>query len=154
MRSFINCSGLIISYLWLATAATLIPVSGWAQQIDEIIVTARKREESLQEVPISIVAFDTKQLLERNIDNVYDVAQFTPNFQMSRNLGRRLDSPIIRGQAAPGRGRANAGFFVDGVFLPGQFGSISTVSLDNIGVWKSCVAHRRHCSAALPSRAR
>ncbi|MBS95161.1 MAG: hypothetical protein CL799_12045 [Chromatiales bacterium] len=129
----IKGNGLAVSVLWLATASILIPVGGRAApKIDEITVTARKQEESLQEVPISIVAFGEKQLRERNIDNAYDVAAFTPNFNMARNLGRRLDRPIIRGQFPPGRGRANASFFVDDVFLPGEFGSIATSSLDNV----------------------
>jgi outer membrane receptor protein involved in Fe transport len=132
MRWISTCSGLVVANLWLAIAGGLIPISGWAQQVEEIVVTARKREESLQEVPISIVAFTDKQLRERNISNAYDVAKFTPNFTMARNLGRRLDSPIIRGQFNPGRGRANASFFVDDVYLPGEFGSIATSSLDNV----------------------
>ena len=132
MRWIVTCSGLAISSLWLTTASIMLPVSGWAQQVDEIIVTARKREESLQEVPISISAFADKQLRERNIDNAYDIAAFTPNFNMARNLGRRLDRPIIRGMFPPGRGRANAAFFVDDVFLPGEYGSIATSSLDNV----------------------
>ena len=41
-------------------------------------------------------AFTDQQLKERNIESVYDIASFTPNFQMNRNLGRRLDRPIIR----------------------------------------------------------
>ena len=132
MRWIVSCSGVVVAQLWLALAAGVIPVSGWAQQIEEITVTARKREESLQEVPLSIAAFSDEQLRERNIDNAYDIANFTPNFSMARNLGRRLDSPIIRGQFNPGRGRANASFFVDDVYLPGEFGSIATSSLDNV----------------------
>ncbi|MDP6437628.1 MAG: TonB-dependent receptor [Gammaproteobacteria bacterium] len=133
MRWTIKNAGLAKSVLWLATACILLPASGWtAPKIDEITVTARKQEESLQEVPLSIAAFGEKQLRERNIDNAYDVADFTPNFNMARNLGRRLDRPIIRGMFPPGRGRATASFFVDDVFLPGEFGSISTSSLDNV----------------------
>jgi outer membrane receptor protein involved in Fe transport len=140
MGSFFATSGLGISFLWAVSAITLMPSEGRAADelaaealaLPEITVTARKRDESLQEVPISIAAFGAEQLRERGIDNAYDVAQFTPNFNMSRNLGRRLDRPIIRGMFPPGRGRANAGFFVDNVFLPGEFGSIATTSLDNI----------------------
>jgi outer membrane receptor protein involved in Fe transport len=133
MRWVFATSGLGISFLWAVLASTLMPSEGWAAEaLPEITVTARKRNESLQEVPISIAAFGEEQLRERGIDNAYDVAQFTPNFNMARNLGRRLDRPIIRGQFPPGRGKANAGFFVDNVYLPGEYGSIATSSLDNI----------------------
>lgn len=133
MRWIFASSGLGISLLWAVSASTLMPLEGWAAEaLPEITVTARKRNESLQEVPISIAAFGEQQLRERNIDNAYDVAQFTPNFNMARNLGRRLDRPIIRGMFPPGRGKANAGFFVDSVYLPGEYGSIATSSMDNI----------------------
>jgi outer membrane receptor protein involved in Fe transport len=49
-----------------------LPVLAQAQSIDEIVVTARKREESLQEVPISISAFSTEQMRERGISNNYE----------------------------------------------------------------------------------
>ena len=62
----------------------------------------------------SLLPAPAEQLRDRNIDNAYDISQFTPNFTMSRNLGRRLDRPTIRGQFQPGRGEPNASFFVDG----------------------------------------
>jgi outer membrane receptor protein involved in Fe transport len=132
MRWITVTSGLFVSVLAFVAIGAFAPADGWAQDVDEITVTARLREESLQEVPISLQAFTDKQLKERNIENVYDIAAFTPNFQMNRNLGRRLDRPIIRGVNPPGRGRANASFFVDGVYLPDGLASISTTSLDNV----------------------
>jgi iron complex outermembrane receptor protein len=51
--------------------------------LDEITVTARRRAESVQDVPISIEAFSAQSLQDRNVFNVVDVAKFTPNMQMS-----------------------------------------------------------------------
>ena len=88
------------------------PVSAFAQEggvIEEITVTARKVEESLQEVPISISAFSDRQMRERGIQDNYDVAAFTPNFNTSQRVGRQLDRPTIRGMANPAvRGEPNA----------------------------------------------
>ena len=58
---------------------------------DEITVTARKREESLQNVPISISVFSDKAMRDRNINSAYGLSAFPPNFSFSPNLGRRLD---------------------------------------------------------------
>ncbi len=98
---------------------------------DEITVTARKREESLQDVPISISVFNDKALRDRNINSAYNLSAFTPNFSFSPNLGRRLDVPNIRGQFGPliGSTSPNASFFVDGVYVSG---SIATTSLANL----------------------
>jgi outer membrane receptor protein involved in Fe transport len=94
---------------------------------EEMIVTARKREESLQDVPISITAFSAKQLMDRGITSNYEVADFTVNFNTEQQVGRNLDRPIIRGQAAPSvDGEPNASYFIDGVYVSG---SVSTASL-------------------------
>ena len=78
-----------------------LPALAQAQTIDEIVVTARKREESLQEVPISISAFSNEQMRERGISNNYEVASFTPNFNTVKLTGRDTDRPTIRGMTAP-----------------------------------------------------
>ncbi len=103
-----------------------------AQAIDEITVTARKREESLQEVPLSISALSSEQLRHRGIANNYDLAYFTPNFNTVQQTGRRLDRPVIRGMAAPAtRGEPNASYFIDGVYVSHR-SSISTATLEAV----------------------
>lgn len=94
---------------------------------DEIVVTARKREESLQDVPLSITAFTAEKLTEVGAFDNEDVALLTPNFNTERQVGRRLDRPTIRGQSAPSTGAApNASYFIDGAFVSG---SIQTLTL-------------------------
>jgi outer membrane receptor protein involved in Fe transport len=104
--------------------------------LEEILVTARKREEKLQDVPISITAFTAEGMRKRNIQDAYDMANFTPNFSMTPNLGRRLDNPTIRGQFGPliGGTAPNGSFFVDGVFVAGNIGSTSVANLERIEV--------------------
>lgn len=53
----------------------------------EIIVTAQKRSESLQNVPIAITAISADQLTERGIRNSVDVAAATPNLQINETAG-------------------------------------------------------------------
>ncbi|MDP7041276.1 MAG: TonB-dependent receptor plug domain-containing protein, partial [Gammaproteobacteria bacterium] len=94
---------------------------------EEIIVTARKKEESLQDVPISITAFTADKLRESGLVNNYDVALLTVNFNTLQQTGRRQDRPVIRGMAAPAnRGEPNASYFIDGAYVAG---SISTATL-------------------------
>ena len=130
------------SILSLVAIAVGIPVSVSAQTAatntsqsassmrDEIVVTARKREESLQDVPLSISAFTSEQLQNAGVANNYEVATLAPNFNTLQQVGRRLDRPTIRGQASPAvTGEANASYFVDGVFVSG---SVSTITLGPI----------------------
>ncbi len=62
------------------TSAPLLatPSSG----IEEIIVTARKREESLQDVPIAVSAFTGDSLANKGVTNIAQVADFTPGLEM------------------------------------------------------------------------
>ena len=51
--------------------------------ISDIVVTARRREESIQNVPISIAAFGGSTLAERQIDSADKLTQLAPNVQFS-----------------------------------------------------------------------
>jgi outer membrane receptor protein involved in Fe transport len=115
----------------LSAALTLgDPAPVFADAIEDLIVTARKREESLQDVPISITAFSGEQMRARGIANNYDLAQFTPNFNTVKQVGRRLDRPVIRGMAAPStRGEPNASYFIDGIFVSS---SVSTATVEAV----------------------
>ena len=124
---------------WAALSSAALLTAPWsgvaAQALEEVVVTARKKEESLQDVPISISAFSAQDLRDRNIDNAYDLAEFTPNFTFNRNIvGRRLDAPTIRGQFSPLLGQSNSSFFIDGVFVSGTAGNLSIDNLDRIEV--------------------
>ncbi|QTH23986.1 TonB-dependent receptor [Rhizorhabdus wittichii] len=59
------------------------PEDGASGQLDEIVVTAQKRSENLQQVPIAITAFPAEKLQERQVFNVGDIAQYTPNLNFS-----------------------------------------------------------------------
>src|SRR5688500_7641573 len=56
-------------------------------ELDEIIVTARRTEERLQDVPISITVYNQEQLANRNVTNAVDLANFTPSLSANSNFG-------------------------------------------------------------------
>lgn len=96
----------------------------------EIIVTARKREERLQDVPLSVTAFDDDALRKLGIRDITEVALQTPGFAMQNN-SRQAEQPFIRGMAVNSvfRQAQNASFFVDGVYVSGVG---RTVGLDDV----------------------
>ena len=104
--------------------------------VEEIVVTARKREESLTEVPLSISAFSEGFLEKRGVDSIVDLANQTPGFSFRSGFGRvgsgqgggASSRPSIRGQSNI-LGVPNAGFFVDGVYVSGN---IASYQLDNV----------------------
>ena len=114
-----------------------------AVSIDEIIVTARKREEKLIDVPISITAVTAEQLDRANVDDIADLAQQTPGLSFRQGFGRTgagqgndgPSRPSIRGMSNI-LGAANASFFVDGIYVSGNINSYQLDNLERIEVIK------------------
>jgi len=68
--------------------------AAFSQGMEEILVTAQKRSESLQDVPISITAFTGTQVRNLGIDSTLDLALYTPGLTMGQNSGDG-DFPFI-----------------------------------------------------------
>ena len=78
--------------------------------LEEVIVTARKRVESLQDIPMAITAFTAADIQDAGIRNVQDVASLTAGFNMSPLFGGDAAVPVIRGLSTT-IGEPNVGFF-------------------------------------------
>jgi iron complex outermembrane receptor protein len=99
--------------------------------LEEIVVTARKTEEKLNEVPLSIAAFSADDLLKRNVASLSDIAQYTAGFSFESYSGGGTPAPLIRGltQNALTDRNQNVGTFVDGVHVQQQ-GNIDFSMMD------------------------
>ncbi len=92
----------------------------WAQDdieegifIEEILVTAQKREQNLQDVPISITAFDADTISRAGIREFTDYARKTPNVGFS-NRGNRATTKVgIRGVTNIGGAANSVGIYLD-----------------------------------------
>ncbi|MDJ0977628.1 MAG: TonB-dependent receptor [Erythrobacter sp.] len=83
-------SAIALSALPSAALAQDAEAEGEAEEqtgVAQIIVTAQRREESVQDVPIAISAFNTEELQRRGIQNALEVAQFVPNLVGLNNTG-------------------------------------------------------------------
>jgi len=67
------------------------------QKLQDMIVTAQKVEENLQEVPISISVFDEHDIEDNGIRTVSDIASYVPNFQQFSTGGAGMYTPSMRG---------------------------------------------------------
>lgn len=90
------------------------------RMIEEIVVTATKREESIQDVPIAISAFTGEDLDARGITDVFSLQQVSPSlFINTSNSTTNGGTMRIRGIGTTGNNvglEAAVGFFVDGVY--------------------------------------
>jgi outer membrane receptor for ferrienterochelin and colicin len=117
--------------LLLTTSPTV-----FSQQLEEIIVTAQRRVQSLQEVPISITTVSLAEILKQGFREMEDIESFVPSVEIESNL--HDTSITIRGM---GNDVANmsveqsAPMFVDGVtFGRGSMIDIAFLDVERIEV--------------------
>src|SRR5512138_1272230 len=116
----------------LAAQGLLIAAGAAAQQggLEEIVVTATRRETNLQDVPISVIAITGDDLVMRGVDSVERLSATVPNLN------------IIGGLAGPGttsftvRGIPRVGTYIDGIWQVGTNGLLTRqlVDLDRVEV--------------------
>ncbi|MEM7611125.1 MAG: TonB-dependent receptor [Pseudomonadota bacterium] len=102
-----------------------------AVALEEIVVTARRREESLQQVPVAVSAFSGAQLEELGVQDIVALAQSTPNLtlEVSRATSTTLTA-FIRGvgQQDPVAGfEGGVGLYLDDVYLARPQGTVFDV---------------------------
>lgn len=106
-----------LSKLALTVAAATAFSGVQAAQLEEIVVTAQKRTESLQDVPISITTIDGTKIEQAGINNLEDLSAFVPNLQLTENA---VATSIVMRGVGPGANQSfeqSVGLYVDGVHL-------------------------------------
>ncbi|MGL4563933.1 MAG: TonB-dependent receptor plug domain-containing protein, partial [Halioglobus sp.] len=112
--------------------------------LEETVVTARKKSESLQSVPVSIDALGQMMLEEKGISTLEQVARYTTGLTFDVGILPNDTRPVIRGVNIT-RGRPNVAILVDGIDLSsetltvaggGAFTNLSLLDLERIEVIK------------------
>lgn len=101
-----------------AQDAADVPSATDASDDGGIVVTARRREESIVDVPIAISAFSSQAIADRGLSSVTAVAQQTPGLQFDRGATAGDIRPSLRGIALI-EGRSNVAIIVDGIDVTG-----------------------------------
>ena len=130
-----------------AAGAALVAAAGGAQAqaprdtaaVEEIVVTAERRETTLQNTPLSIIALSGASIEAKGIQNVSDLTLFTPNLaiQAGRFGGNNTPTYSIRGISGGGgaTGERGVAMYIDGVYVPRTTGSLFKVfDIDRIEV--------------------
>lgn len=104
-----------------AFAQDAAPAADPAQRdVEEIIVTATKREANIQDVPIAVSAFQGAELAARRIDEIEDLAQISPSINVNTSNTSSAGGTLrIRGVGTTGNNiglEAAVGTFIDGIY--------------------------------------
>ena len=98
----------------LASALPTAIAADGLDELQEVVVLARKFEENLQDVPLTISVIDQTVLREKVVRDLNDIAKLTPGFTFEQGATTGDFKPNIRGLTAV-RGRPNVAILIDGV---------------------------------------
>ncbi|MCX7173187.1 MAG: TonB-dependent receptor [Proteobacteria bacterium] len=108
-----------------------------AVPMEVIIVTAQKRSEKLQEVPVAVKAFSTKQIEDAGIKNTQDFVNLTPNMSIDNAQDYANTYVVLRGLSSFNNADIPVAVVVDGVPLNDQKQlKMSLVDIERIEVLK------------------
>lgn len=110
----------------IAVAAPALAQEASATDAGEIIVTARRTEERLQDVPISMTVYNQEQLQQRNIAIASDLGTYTPSLTVDQRFGPEKSTYAIRGFVQEGPTAPTVGvYFADVVGVRSAGGTTS-----------------------------
>ncbi len=92
-------------------------------QLDELIVTAQKRAENVQDVPLSITAISGAEIEKAHILNFAQLTTVVPSLQFSTSNNVRNTTISLRGIGQSGNNpgiESSVGVFIDGAYVPGS----------------------------------
>jgi outer membrane receptor protein involved in Fe transport len=109
--------------------------------LEEIVVTGRKREELLQDVPVAISVLNSNVLAEQNVLRQDDLAALVPGYIYNQGVGLNEDRtaalPSIRGIGSTelATNRAKVATFIDGMPILGSIGAINIGGATQVEVY-------------------
>src|SRR5690625_557030 len=116
----------------VAAASTMLASQVLAQGLEEVVVTAQKREQSLQDTPISIAAFDADTLEQKGVSNIDDLGTSVPNVKITRSPSNSTGATLaIRGSTTFNPAiswEATVGLYMDGIYIGKNLGGIFDVA--------------------------
>jgi iron complex outermembrane receptor protein len=112
--------------------------------VEVVTVTARKKAEKLQNVPLAITALSSQQLKAASATSLQDISFLTPGLTYNSNGQEANGSPVLRGLSDTSGGEAtsqNVSIFLDGVYIANPSAiDLSLGGLDRVEIVKGPVS--------------
>jgi outer membrane receptor protein involved in Fe transport len=133
-----------VTTLVVATSGALFGGFSWADDaavppsLAEVIVTAQKRSENIQDVPISVIALSSQQLKDSGVSDIKNLTVLTPGLTVTSTTSENSTTARIRGIGTVGDNpglESSVGIVIDGVYRPrngvgfGNLGEIERIEV-------------------------
>lgn len=107
----------------------------------EIVVTARKTEETLSDAPVAVSVITGDNITQQGLNSIDDFAKQATGISFSQAFGRSTDRPVIRGASNVLAGvqagvETGAALFVDGVYYQGDIQGFDPLSIERVEIIK------------------
>ncbi len=121
-----NCTNPLALAVFMASATTALHTQADGLALEEVVVTAQKRAQDMQDVPIAVTAMSADMIKKAGITGVDGIAARTPGFSMGE-FNATQPQLYIRGIGSNGDGAGNGeqsvAMFIDGVYVNRSAGS-------------------------------
>ena len=119
----------------------MVPLTTFAADEEEVIVSARKTDESLQDTPLTISVLGSSDFEKLNIKTIDDFSKFVPGLSFSNAFGRATERPVVRGLSNVLAGvqfgvESGASYFINGSYYPGDIQSLDLNLVQRVEVVK------------------
>ncbi|MBQ0760109.1 MAG: TonB-dependent receptor [Zhongshania sp.] len=105
------------------------------RQIEEVIVTARKRSENIQETPVAVTAFSGDSLREQGIMSTQELSKSVPSLQINDSTSPQIFIRGIGQRAHMARFDPSVSVYIDGIFIPRPDGQLlDTIDIESVQV--------------------
>ncbi|QQD17354.1 TonB-dependent receptor [Spongiibacter nanhainus] len=114
------------------TAGAQVPVLAQGFAIEEVVVTARKKEETLQDVPVAVTSMSSEDLKALNLSDTQDLGSFSPgvHIEPAPGQGGSIAKVTIRGQVQTDNLITldpSVGWYIDDVYLARAYGTANSL---------------------------
>lgn len=121
-----------------ASQAGAAPAAAAPSGLEDIVVTARRREENLQDTPVSLTAFSGEKLAAMNVQEVTRIANFTPGLELVPTGTTQGIGVAIRGIATYDpilTNEPSVSIYIDGIYVNAlSYGQFDTLDIDRVEV--------------------
>lgn len=138
-RNTLLAGGCLTTLLPASMAFAQSTPEGGAGALEEVLVTAQRREENLQDVPIAVTAVSADTLAKAGVADTFDLKAVAPSLNFSTSVGG-FGLPRIRGIGSTGTGPGienPVAVYVDGVYIASSTGALTSLSdIEQVAVLK------------------
>ncbi len=135
-KVILGSTGVLSGALLFSSGQVAAQTASAQAMLEEIVVTARRREENLQDMPLSIAAMTGDAMEAQGIYTIEDISDFVPNVTLTSSDRMNNTRVVIRGI---GGGHPDpvfvfgSGMYIDGHYIPNSLGGyMSTMDIERV----------------------